>query len=321
MTTEDVLLQAVLADPAAGDTWLVLADWLEETGQDDRAELLRLQIRLRSEPNLRARSAPEKRVRALLAAGVKPCVPALVNSVGMRLVLVPPGLFWQGSRSSPEPRQPDELPRRLVHITRPFFLGATPVTQGQYEVVAGTNPSAFRPAPGTEDRSRWPVESVSYRDIAEFLALLSAFKEEKKAGRAYRLATEAEWEYACRGCVCQSPYSFGPRLRHADASFGRRYGGTPPEVGRYPANLFGLHDMHGTIWEWVADRYDDGYYSYGPEKDPPGPRRGSRRVLRGGGWSTPADLCRSALRGHNTVTAREDYNGFRVALTPPERLP
>jgi uncharacterized protein (TIGR02996 family) len=326
MSREEDFLQAILADPSAQDTWLVLADWLEENGLDSRAELLRLQIRLRSEPNVRLRSPLEKRVRELLASGIKPCAPSIENSVGMRLVLIPPGLFWMGSRAAADPPQTDEVPRHLVRITRPFFLGATPVTQEQYEAVTGSNPSYYRPGgPASDevkghDTRRWPVESVSYNDIQGFLALLSAHKAEKKAGRVYRLPTEAEWEYAARGCICLSAYHFGTRLRHADALFGRRTS-HPRPVGLYPPNLFGLHDVHGTIWEWVNDWYDPDYYSRSPENDPQGPRRGSRRVLRGGGWSTGPGLCRSALRGHNTLDARHDYNGFRVALTPPPTPP
>jgi uncharacterized protein (TIGR02996 family) len=322
MSREDDFMQAILADPAAQDAWPVLADWLEENGLDARAELLRLQIRLRGEANTRLRSPLEKRVREMLAAGVRPCVPSFENSVGMRLVLIPPGLFYMGSRTLADPPQQDELPRHLVRITKPFFLGATPVTQEQWEAVTGSNPSYYRPdgpagaAIAGLDTRRWPVESVSYNDIRDFFATLSANKAEKDAGRVYRLPTEAEWEYAGRGCVCMSAYHFGTRLRHADALFGRRTH-RPGPVGMYPANLFGLHDIHGTIWEWVNDWYDQDYYTRSPENDPPGPRRGSRRVLRGGGWSTGPTLCRSALRGHNTLGARHDYNGFRVALSVP----
>jgi uncharacterized protein (TIGR02996 family) len=320
MTREDDFLQAILADPAATDTWLVLADWLEENGQDARSELLRLQVKLRGEGNLRARSPLEKRVRTLLAGHIRPCVPVIENSVGMRFALIPPGLFWMGTRANPDPPQPDELPRHLVRITTPFLMGVTPVTQEQYETVTGTNPSYYRPGgPAAEevrgqDTRRWPVENVSYNDIQEFLSLLNSRRAEKKTGREYRLPTEAQWEYAARGCICQSAYYFGTRLRRADALFGRRTS-HPRPVGQYPANLFGLHDVHGTIWEWVSDWYDEAYYRRSPEADPTGPRDGSRRVLRGGGWSTPASLCRSALRGHNTVNAQHDYNGFRVVLS------
>lgn len=86
-------------------------------------------------------------------------------------------------------------------------------------------------------------------------------------------------------------------------------------VGSYRPNLFGMHDMHGNIWEWCSDWYDDAYYVQSPPRDPAGPTDGARRVLRGGGWLTPVVNCRSALRGHNTVGARHKYNGFRLALS------
>jgi uncharacterized protein (TIGR02996 family) len=317
---EDDFMRAILADPSAMDSWPVLADWLEENGHDTRSELMRLQIKLRNEPNLRLRSPMEKRVRELLEAGIRPCVPSFENSVGMRFALIPPGVFWMGSRVSSGSETDHELPRHLVRISRPFFLGVHPVTQEQYEAVTGRNPSEFRPGGpraavvGDQDTRRWPVENVSYNDACEFLALLTACKAERKEDRRYRLPTEAEWEYAARGGICHAAYHFGPRLRRAEAWFGQR-DNHPRPVGLFPANLFGLHDIHGTIWEWVADWYDPEYYQRSPEADPPGPAHGGRRVLRGGGWSTLASMCRSALRGHNTVDARLNYNGFRVALS------
>jgi uncharacterized protein (TIGR02996 family) len=320
MTTEADFLQAILADPAAQDTWLVLADWLEEEGQADRAELLRLQIQLRNETRLLARQRPERRVRELLAAGVLPCVPTVENSIGLRLALVPAGNFWMGSRPNARSPHGDELPRRLVRITRPFFLGVYQVTQSQFRAVTRRDPSYFGPSgPAAArvadmDTSDWPVESVSYNDIQGFLDTLSKRRAEAKAGRVYRLPTEAEWEYACRGCVCHCHYAFGPALHHTDARFDREED-HPMPVGSYRPNLFGLYDMHGNVWEWTDDWYAADYYEHGPRDDPPGPKRGFRRVLRGGGWSTPPNLCRSSLRGHNTLDARHDYNGFRVAVS------
>ena len=89
-------------------------------------------------------------------------------------------------------------------------------------------------------------------------------------------------------------------------------------VGSYRPNLFGLYDLHGNVWEWCSDWYEQDWYERTPGQDPSGPADGERRVLRGGGWSTPSSLCRSALRGHNTVDARHNYNGFRVAVSIPD---
>jgi uncharacterized protein (TIGR02996 family) len=313
------LLAALVADPTAEDTWQVLGDCLEEEGLLAQAELTRLQIRLRQEREWAARQKPERRVRELLASGVMPCMPTLENSVGMRFVLIPPGYFWMGSPRTLS-NEIDQQPRRLVRLTRPFFLGIFPVTQQQYAAVRRRNPSAFS-AKGVFaarvanlDTSHWPVESVSFKDIQRFLEALGRRPEEHEARREYRLPTEAEWEYACRAGICHTAYTFGRSLRPTDARFDRE-NDSPMPVGSYRPNLFGLYDTHGNVWEWTADWYDAGYYSYAPSEDPPGPESGHRRVLRGGGWSTPSNLCRSALRGHNSIHARHDYNGFRVALT------
>jgi uncharacterized protein (TIGR02996 family) len=316
----DDLLAALVAEPTAEDTWYVLADCLEETGEIERAELTRLQIQLRHEKRLQARVKPERRVRQLLASGVMPCVPTIENSLGMVFALIPAGFFWMGSPAGPA-TQEDERPRRLVQITQPFFLGVHQVTQAQYTKVMRRNPSAFGPngiyaaRVANQDTSRWPVENVSYRrHITRFLDRLSQRRDELAAKRCYRLPSEAEWEYACRGCICHAAYTFGHTLRHTDARFDRE-NDCPMPVGSYRPNLFGLYDTHGNVWEWTSDWYSSDYYKDAPAQDPHGPPIGFRRVLRGGGWSTPPHLCRSALRGHNTVNACHDYNGFRIAFS------
>jgi formylglycine-generating enzyme required for sulfatase activity len=237
----------------------------------------------------------------------------------MRFVLIPAGHFWMGSPRTLS-NETDEQPRRLVHLTRSFFLGTFPVTQRQYQSVRRRNPSAFSSKGvfaarvANLDTSHWPVESVSYVDIERFLEALNRRPDEQAARRSYRLPTEAEWEYACRAGICHTAYTFGRSLRPTDARFDRE-NDSPMPVGSYRPNLFGLYDMHGNVWEWTADWYDAGYYAQAPREDPTGPPTGHRRVLRGGGWSTPSHLCRSALRGHNNIHARHDYNGFRVAFS------
>jgi uncharacterized protein (TIGR02996 family) len=316
-----MFLQAILADPADDTDWLVLADWLEEQDQPDRAELTRLQVSLRREKRWRARAKPEKRVQELLASGVRPCVPTWTNSIGVEFALIPPGVFWMGSTRQQLWSDEDEHPRHRVAITRPFFLAVHHVTQEQFERVTGKNPSWFRrDGPGANqvkhlDTGRLPVESVSYNDTRQFCKRLSRLAAERKAGRVYRLPSEAEWEYACRAGICHTAYHFGPRLTRKDARYGGMGGGHPVPVGSHRPNLFGLCDMHGNLWEWCEDWYDNNYYLNTPSNDPGGPENGFRRVLRGGGWSTPVDLCRSALRGHNLLDARHNYNGFRLAVS------
>jgi uncharacterized protein (TIGR02996 family) len=321
---EAAFLQAILDNPREHGTWLVLGDWLEEQGDGDRAELVRLQIRLRGRVPVRERSGLEKQLRKLLAAGVPPCVPAITNSLGMQLALIPPGCFQMGSQVRQRWADEDEHPRHPVSITRPFFLGVYQVTQGQYERVMKTNPSYFGPSGrgaekvGHLDARTLPVDSVSFDDIQEFCARLSAIPAEKKAGRVYRLPTEAEWEYACRAGTGNTAFHLGSRIGPGNARFGGNGGGHPVPVGSYAPNAFGLYDMHGNVWEWCHDWYEGDYYTRTPEEDPTGSEEGNRRVLRGGGWSSPLRLCRSALRGHNTTDARENYNGFRVALSVRE---
>jgi uncharacterized protein (TIGR02996 family) len=326
MDMEAVFLRAIHESPADEANWLVLADWLEEHDDPVRAELLRLHALLRRAPEGGERLAGEQRLQELLRAGVQPCVPVLLNSIGMRLVLVPPGVFLMGAAPGEHPRHAGERPRHKVAITRPFYLGMYQVTQAEYEKVMGTNPSAFsRAGPaGRAGLETWtfPADNISYEDALAFCAALSALPAERRAGRVYRLPSEAEWEYACRAGVWSTPYHFGKELLPEWANFGgsllRRddpYPGRPTAVGSYPPNAWGLYDMHGNVWEWCADWYDKGYYRRSPAEDPAGPAQGQRRVLRGGGWSTSAEVCRAALRGHNLADARFDYNGFRVALS------
>src|SRR5262249_1942144 len=145
----------------------------------DRAELVRLQVELRRETRLRVRAKREKRVQQLLAAGVRPAVATIDNSIGVRLALVPPGGFFMGSTSR-GPSDFDEMPRPLGRLTRPFYLGITEITQGQWREVMGDNPSYFGPqGPGAGrtrklERRNLPVENVSYNDVIEFCKQLSS---------------------------------------------------------------------------------------------------------------------------------------------------
>src|SRR5262245_24683336 len=175
---EGAFLCALRESPNDEVTWLALADWLEEDGQGQRAELVRLVRSLRAVPVMRRtkdRVALEERVAALLVAGVRPVALEVVNCIGMRLALVPPGVFRMGSPATENSRSNDEASHE-VQITRPFYLGVFPVTQGQYQAVTGNNPSAFREhgihdVAGLETR-QLPVESVSWLDAVDFCARL-----------------------------------------------------------------------------------------------------------------------------------------------------
>jgi formylglycine-generating enzyme required for sulfatase activity len=243
----------------------------------------------------------------------------LSNSLGMRLVRVPRGMFWMGGGGG----RPGEL---QVTIPRDFYLGAFLVTQAQWEALMIDNPSLFsrhggaldRVATVSDEELRWfPVESVSWAEAQGFLELLNA--REVHPGWVYRLPTEAEWEYACRGASASredSSFDFyggdGPSndLSSTEANFdgskpaGRAavgpYLGRTCRVGRYRPNRLGLYDLHGNVWEWCDDRYDGG----------------EDRVLRGGGWFNSGAGCRAAARRGDAPTRRHGPTGFRVALVP-----
>jgi formylglycine-generating enzyme required for sulfatase activity len=257
----------------------------------------------------------------------------LVNSIGMKLVVIPAGKFLMGSPASEVGRYDDEE-QHEVRITREFLLGAHEVTQAEYEKVMGKNPSWFSPLGKGKDRlkgvdpGRLPVEQVSWRDAALFCKKLSALPAEKKAGRVYRLPTEAEWEFACRTgntAAEPGPFHVGATLSSLQANFNGNYPygkaakgpyrGAPTTVGSFPASRLGLFDMHGNVWEWQSDWYDADYYRHSPASDPPGPARGDFKVLRGGSWFHAGHVCRTAKRFWAGPDTRTKYAGFRVACS------
>ena len=225
----------------------------------------------------------------------------ITNGIGMNLVLIPAGTFLMGSTKKEQVRE-DEQVQHQVTLTRDFYLGMTQVTQAQYKKVMGMNPSYFR---GKEvkgrDSSEFPVDSVSWEDGLEFCKKLSALPEEKKAGRVYRLPTEAEWEYACRAGTT-TDYSFGDdetKLKEY-AWFSKNSARKTHAVGQKKPNPWGLYDMHGNVWEWCRDRIE---------------KISDFRVSRGGSWLNAAALCRSARRGGIFSSYRSSTIGFRVALS------
>ena len=255
----------------------------------------------------------------------------IANSIGMKLAHISPGTFLMGSPEGEKRRYEHEGPEHEVRITKAFYLGVHHVTQGEYEKVMGTNPSSFSATGGDKDAvagrktDHLPVDSVDYKDAVKFCEKLSALKGEM--GRVYRLPTEAEWEYACRGgAKVKTPFHFGHSLSSTQANFdgGHPYGGGAKgpnlertcEVGRFAPNAFGLHDMHGNVWAWCSDWYGAKYYAESPQDDPPGPAKGELRVVRGGGWRFGGEGCRSASRTGERRGQR--YLGFRVVLLAAE---
>jgi formylglycine-generating enzyme required for sulfatase activity len=246
----------------------------------------------------------------------------ITNSIGMKLVLIPAGKFIMGSPKTDRIRE-DEESEHKVEITRPFYMGIHEVTQKQYKMVMGKNPSYFSSdlsALGSDDvkgldTDQFPVENLSWNDAKEFCEKLSAMEKKKGIERVYRLPSEAEWEFACRGGTSSStPFHFGKALSARQANFDWKVGRTT-KVGSYKKNAFGLYDMHGNVWEWCNDWYDEDYYHHSPKKDPQGPKNGSARVIRGGSWSSEGRNCRSAYRLGDEPGNRNLNHGFRVVFS------
>ncbi len=219
-----------------------------------------------------------------------------------------------GSPKNEQGQDKDET-QHQVTISQNFYMGATEVTQAQWQKVMEKNRSRFK---GDE----LPVEEISWDDSIEFCKRLSEMPEEKKAGHKYRLPTESEWEYACRAGTT-TPFHFGSELNgrqancYGTAPYGTNTKGpnlkkTSP-VGTYPANACGLYDMHGNVYEWCSDWY--GEYPSGSVTDPSGPATGLYRVIRGGSWHDDAVICRSALRYWCLPSNRFGFLGFRMALS------
>ena len=214
-----------------------------------------------------------------------------------------------------------------MRISQPFYMGVYEVTQGEYESVMGTNPSWFsKTGFGSStvngmNTSKFPVERVSWDDAAEFCQKLSA-----KDGVTYRLPTEAEWEYAARAGTT-TPFHFGSTLNGDKANVNGNYPyGTTTKgaylkrtttVGSYPKNAFGLFDMHGNVWEWCEDVYDESLYGKrsGTTTDPKVTSGSEYRVLRGGSWYFNSWNSRSAVRFGFTPDDRVDDFGFRVVIS------
>jgi formylglycine-generating enzyme required for sulfatase activity len=253
----------------------------------------------------------------------------ITNSIGMKLVLIPAGKFQMGSPETEEGRESKEL-QHEVSITRPFFMGAYETTQREWETVMQKkfNQSQFNSSRGGSYDH--PVENMTWYMVVDFCKKLSELPDEKKAGRTYRLPTEAEWEYACRAGT-KTPYHCGKSLSSKQANFNGNFpsGGAEKgdylrkteKVGSHAPNAWGLYDMHGNVAEWCSDYYDPKYFSDSPKEDPKGPAKGVfptdynkdfYRVVRGGCWVDEAVACRSAYRFRAMPHDAYRLIGFRV---------
>jgi formylglycine-generating enzyme required for sulfatase activity len=242
----------------------------------------------------------------------------ITNSIGIKLVLVPRGTYWMGDRDS----------QRQMTIPRDFCISIHPVTQEQWQTVTGSNPSYFSRRGGgvsdvksisTRDLRQFPVERVSWDDVQEFLKRLNT--REKDGGLLYRLPSEAEWEFACRGRAtsqteCAFDFYFAQPTNDLCSEQANFDGNSPvgwvpsrhclkrtTKVGSYSPNRLGLYDMHGNVWEWCEDQFE---------------AESSGRVIRGGSWRNSSSSCRASSRRGYGPSDRLDYLGFRLVAVPSD---
>jgi formylglycine-generating enzyme required for sulfatase activity len=237
----------------------------------------------------------------------------LGSGVRLTLMLIPEGEFMMGAPED-EPESNDrERPQRLVRLSQ-FLLGCYPVTQAQWRVVTEYERinKELNPDPSRFKGDKRPVEQVSWDDAQEFCQRLSA-----KSEKNYRLPSEAQWEYACRAETL-TPFSFGEIITTEVANYS---GKETTDVGIFPANDWGLFDMHGNVSEWCEDDWHNSYKgapddgSVWMDSD----RTGSK-LLRGGSWINNPRNCRSAIRYDNTRDYTNFNVGFRVCCEPPRIL-
>jgi formylglycine-generating enzyme required for sulfatase activity len=220
-----------------------------------------------------------------------------VGGVRYELASIPAGTFQMGSKSSEA--YPNEQPLHTVQISKGFWLGKTEVTQGLWQAVLGSNPSEFKNGDNN------PLEMVSWDDCQGFILKLN----QMLGGNAFRLPTEAEWEYACRAGTAGDRYGDIDSI----AWYINNSASTHHPVGQKQSNAWGLYDMLGNVWEWCQDWF--GAYSAGYQTDPTGPAAGTYRVDRGGGWHNAPPDVRGTVRGAGDPGARSNGRGFRLART------
>jgi len=248
----------------------------------------------------------------------------VVNSLRMRFAPIPAGKFLMGSPRTEAQRGDDEDQHEVV-LTKNFLMGVHEVTQAQFKSVMGVNPSFFVPGQARvrgSDTGASPVECVTWHQAVEFARKLGELPDEKKAGRTYRLPTEAEWEYACRAGTTTALH-YGDNVGSYAANFNglSPFGAGMPgpfhrttvQVGNYAANQFGLFDMHGNVMEWCQDWYAADAYAKNAT-DPTGPATGTEKVTRGGSWSNSGKACRSAVRTKLAPDESHYGLGFRLVL-------
>lgn len=245
---------------------------------------------------------------------------ALTNKDGLQYVPIPRGQFVMGCVSSDEKARncnTDELPRHPITIGENFYMGKTEVTVRAYENFCLRTQRSMPEPPhfNAEWREReQPIVNVKWEEAQEYCQWAGG-----------RLPTEAEWEYAARGGRSDDRFPWGERLDRAFSNSGGDDNEHGPDnkdgslyaadVGKFPPNKYGLYDVAGNVWEWVADWYSFGYYKDSPDKDPPGPSQGQQRVIRGGSWEDGPSYLRSSFRNKFDPTKRSNSIGFRCVIS------
>lgn len=223
-----------------------------------------------------------------------------VNGIKYNMVWVDGGTFRMGATSEQGSEISDEKPVHSVTLSG-YYIGKTEVTQALWQAVMGSNPSYF-------EGDDLPVEQVSWDDCQEFIRKLNSL-----TGQNFRLHTEAEWEFACRGGNNSRGYKYsGSNYIDNVAWYDGNSGDKTHPVATKSPNELGIYDMSGNVWEWCADWYGD--YSSGRQTNPKGPYDGSGRVIRGGGWNGIARGCRSSFRCDYGPSDRDNFLGLRLAL-------
>ena len=289
--------------------------------------------RAREAAEVESRRRADEEQRARVAARSRPgsvwrdAIPGLSESASPEMVTIPPGKFLMGSPKTEERwKEYDgrEEPQPEVRIDYAFAFGKHAVTFAEWDAAIAAGAKLEKPSDQGWGRDRRPVINVNWNDAKAYIAWLNSKLGLEGRADAYRLPSEAEWEYACRAGTT-TPFSFGATISTAQANYDGNYtygAGKKGEyrqkttpVGSFPANSFGLHDMHGNVREWCEDVWNANYSGVPTDGSPWLIGDASSRVLRGGSWSDyPQDL-RSADRGRDFPTSRSYDSGFRVART------
>jgi len=222
----------------------------------------------------------------------------LIQNVILEMVSIPDGKFDMGTPK--EETSSDKKKHEMLEAEKPqLYMSKYPITQAQWKMVMGENPSEV-------EGKELPVTNVSWNKVQKFCKTLSEL-----TGKIYRLPSEAEWEYACRANTT-TKFHFGDQLPKDKANYDRNHGEKTTPVGSYPPNAFGLYDMHGNVCEWCQDKWHESYQNAPPDSEAWEKGSSKKRVIRGGSWKRDKKDCCSAWRTSVKPDNGFDDLGFRV---------